>query len=262
MSNPFKDDIRKGGMIRAAWVELGVPDIGEILVRHGWKTIVIDGEHGRGELEDWLHVARAIEAAGGTVVLRLPDGNDTTIKQALDRGFRNFIVPLVNSAEDARRIVSAFYYPSRGHRGYAAPIVRGSDWGARTQYALEDSFDDLVLMIQCEHVEAVANLEDIMAVDGIDVIFIGPNDLGASAGHLEELDAPPVLALLDQIEEIAHRYEKPLATVRSAGRDWHDLEARGFKVVVGINDVSLLIDGARTELAKALQMDVKNVKPY
>lgn len=262
MSNPFKQEIAGEGMIRSAWVELGLPDIAEILVQHGWKHIVIDGEHGRGGLEDWVNIARAIESAGGTPIVRLPDGNDTMIKRAVDRGLRNFIVPLVNTAEEARRIVSSFYYPLRGHRGYAAPIIRGSDWGTRQDYARGSSNQDLVIMVQCEHVESVDNLEEIAAVDGIDVIFIGPNDLAASAGHLEQLDAPKVLQLFERIEETVTRHGKLLATIRSPGRDWDELEKRNFKMVVGINDVSLLIDGAHRELSLATSKPVENVSSY
>ena len=250
MNNPFKTRLAEPKMIAAAWSELGSPDTAEIMVRHGWDVIVIDGEHGRGGLEDWVHVSRAVEAAGGTVVLRLPEGSDTVIKQALDRGFRNFIVPMVNSAEDARRIVSAFHYPSRGHRGYAAPIVRGSNWGATPNYARENASKEVVIMVQCEHVDAVADLEQIAAIDGVDAIFIGPNDLAASAGYLERMDDPAFLPVLDQVESIAKKHGKPLATVRGPGRDWDELERRGFRLVAGINDVSLIIDGARAELEK------------
>ncbi|MEM5471820.1 aldolase/citrate lyase family protein [Hoeflea sp. AS60] len=243
--NPFKARMARDGMVTAAWAELGNADVAEIMVRHGWPTIVIDGEHGIGELEVWVGMARAIEAAGGEVVLRLPDGSDTTVKRAIDRGFRNFIVPMVNSAKQAQSIVDSFRYPSRGKRGYAAPIIRASDWGVRTGYALDEAHDDVVIMLQCEHVDAVANLAEIVAVPGIDAIFIGPNDLAASAGHLERMDHAEVQALLKQIEAVTAKAGMPLATIVGAGRSWADLERLGYRFAVGVNDVSMLIDSAR-----------------
>ncbi len=243
--NPLKMRMAKGGMVTAAWAELGNADVAEIMVRHGWPTIVIDGEHGIGDLETWVGMARAIESAGGEVVLRLPDGADTTIKRALDRGFRNFIVPMVNSAAQAQTIVDSFRYPSRGKRGYAAPVIRASDWGVRTGYARDEAHEDVVIMLQCEHVDAVANLAEIVAVSGIDAIFIGPNDLAASAGHLECMDHAEVQELLKRIEGVAVEAEMPLATIVGAGRDWADLERLGYRFVVGVNDVSMLIDSAR-----------------
>ena len=99
--NPLKARLAAGETIKAAWVELGSPDVAEIMVRHGWDVIVIDGEHGIGDIETWVSTARAIEAAGGQVILRVPDGSDTMLKRVLDRGFRSIIVPMVNSAADA-----------------------------------------------------------------------------------------------------------------------------------------------------------------
>lgn len=262
MTTPLKTRIAQGKMIPAAWAELGSPDTAEIMVRHGWDVIIIDGEHGRGDLELWVHMQRAVEAAGGIAILRLPDGNDTRIKQALDRGFRNFIVPMVNTKAEAERIVSAFHYPLKGHRGYAAPIVRGSDWGSRPDYARETSSDEVCIMLQCEHVDAVAALEDIVSVLGIDMIFLGPNDLAASAGHLERLDAPEALALFAKVEETCGKAGMPLATVRSVGRDWKELEALGFRLVAGINDVSLVIDGLARERASLTGQLPKALKGY
>ncbi|MGO4853564.1 HpcH/HpaI aldolase family protein [Phaeovulum sp. W22_SRMD_FR3] len=246
----LKARIASGGMIPAAWAELGNADVAEIMVRHGWKTIVIDGEHGIGEVETWVHMARAIESSGGEVILRLPDGNDTTIKRAIDRGFRAFIVPMVNSADQARAVVSSFLYPTRGRRGYAAPILRCSDWGARPGYARDEAHGEVVIMLQCEHVLAVEALAEIAAVPGIDAIFLGPNDLAASAGHLERMEHPEVQALLGRIETTCAAANMPLATVRGAGRDWADLERLGYRLVIGINDVSLLIEGAQRARAE------------
>ena len=243
--NRLKSRIAAGDMVAAAWVELGNPDVAEIMVRHGWETIVIDGEHGIGDVERWVAVARAVEAAGGDVVLRLPDGADTTIKRAIDRGFTSFIVPMVNTADQARDIVASFLYPPHGRRGYAAPILRASSWGVRTAYARDEAHDDVLIMLQCEHVDSVANLPEIAAVDGIGAIFIGPNDLAASAGHLEDMLHENVQMLLARIEKVATDCGIPLATIIGAGRDWGDLRDLGYRFVIGPNDVSLLIEGAR-----------------
>lgn len=248
--NTLKARMAKGGMITAAWAELANPDVAEIMVRHGWDIIVIDGEHGIGDTEDWVAVARAVESAGGEVVLRLPDGMDTTIKRAIDRGFKSFIVPMVNTAAQARAIVASFLYPPLGRRGYAAPILRASDWGVRTGYARQEAQDDVLIMLQCEHVDAVANLEDIVAVEGIGAIFIGPNDLAASAGHIEDMESDEVQALLARIEEVTGKAGMPLATIRGAGRDWADLETLGYRFVIGVNDVSMLIESVQRSVAE------------
>jgi 4-hydroxy-2-oxoheptanedioate aldolase len=247
--NRLKARMSEPGMIAAAWAGLGSADVAEIMVRHGWDTIIIDGEHGMGDLETWVHMARAIEAAGGEVILRLPDGLDTTIKKALDRGFRSFLVPMISSAEQARAVMSSFFYPPLGKRGYAAPVLRCSDWGARPGYAREEAPEEVFVMLQCEDVASVAALEEIVKVPGIGAIFLGPNDLAASAGHLERMDHPEVHALFRRVEEVVTAAGLPMATVRGGGRDWKELEALGFRLVAGVTDVGSLVDGLRRETA-------------
>lgn len=248
--NQLKQRILAGEQVAAAWVELGNPDIAEIMARHGWDVLVIDGEHGVGDLEDWVAVARAAEAAGAEVVLRVPDGSDTMLKRVLDRGFRSLIVPMVNSEAQARDIVASCRYPGGGRRGYAAPIIRASHWGARPRYAREEASDEILLMLQCEHVEAVENLPAIAAVDGVDLIFIGPNDLSGSVDHLERMLETRPQELLRRIETEAARAGKPLGTIIGAGRTWKDLRALGYRFVIGPNDISILIAGANMAAAE------------
>lgn len=246
----LKHRLASGDFICAAWAELGSPDAAEIMVRHGWDVILIDGEHGIGDLERWISVARAVEAAGGEVVLRVPEGSDATLKRVLDRGFRNIVVPLVDTPEQARAIASACRYPPHGHRGYAAPIVRASGFGARPDYALKEAHDELVLMVQCESDVAVNNFAAIAAVPGIDVIFIGPNDLAGSIDHLERMQEPAPQALLKDIELAAAEAGMPLATIVGAGRGWADLKALGYRFIAGPNDVSLVAAGAQAAAAE------------
>ena len=248
--NRLKQRINAGEQVAAAGIELANPDIAEIMVRHGWTTLVIDGEHGVGDLDDWVAVARAAEAAGADVVLRVPDGSDTMLKRVLDRGFRSLIVPMVNTARQAQDIVASCRYPGLGRRGYAAPILRASDWGARPDYARQEAAGELLLMLQCEHLEAVENLPQIAAVDGVDMIFIGPNDLAGSIDHLERMLEPAPQDLLRRIEAQAVAAGKPLATITGAGRGWAELRSLGYRFMVGPNDVSLLIAGARAAAAE------------
>lgn len=248
--NRLKARIAAGEHVTAAWAELGSPDNAEILVRHGWPVIVIDGEHGIGSLEDWVAIARAVEAAGGEPVLRVPDGSDTVLKRVLDRGFRSLIVPQVNTAAQAAAIAASCRYPGMGRRGYAAPIVRASGFGQRPGYARHEANDEVFVMVQCEHVEAVDNLAAIAAVPGIDLIFVGPNDLAGSIDRLERMLEPEPQALLARIEAGAKAAGKPLGTITGAGRGWADLKRLGYSFVIGPNDVSLLCAGARAAAAE------------
>lgn len=248
--NRLKARLAAGETIKAAWAELASPDAAEIMVRHGWDVIVIDGEHGVGGLEDWVAVARAVEAAGGNVILRVPDGEDTTLKRVLDRGFRSIIVPMVNSPEQAAAIAASCRYPPSGRRGYCAPIVRASRYGVEENYALSTASEELFLIVQCEHVDAAAEIDALARVDGVDMIFIGPNDLAGSMGLLERLDAPELQESFVDIERGTLGAKTLLGTILSVGRGWKELEGLGYHLAIGPNDVSLLSTGARAAAAE------------
>ncbi|MCO6187892.1 HpcH/HpaI aldolase/citrate lyase family protein [Rhizobium sp. L1K21] len=243
--NSLKQRLLAGEFVAAAWVELGNADIAEAMVRAGWSVIVIDGEHGTGDLEQWVAVARAVEAAGGEVVLRVPHGQPWMLNRVLDRGFHSIIVPRVNSAQEARVIADACRYPPHGNRGYAAPIVRASGFGAEPDYALETAHEETLIMVQCEHVDAVNNIDELAAVKGIDAVFIGPNDLAGSINRLERLRSPEVLELIEKVETECKRQGRMLATITGVERGFGELKALGYAFAIGINDVSLVVNGAR-----------------
>ncbi|MFB8343860.1 HpcH/HpaI aldolase family protein [Brucella cytisi] len=187
---------------------------------------------------------------GADVALRVPDASETTLKRVLDRGFHSLVVPMVNTAEQAENIVAACRYPTFGRRGYAAPIVRASQWGIQCDYARKQAAEDLLLILQCEHVESVDNLAAIAGVEGVDMIFIGPNDLAASIGRIEQLQEGAVTDLIARIESVAAVSQIPLGTILGPKRGWQELKQLGYQFIVGPSDVSILIQGARNSAAE------------
>lgn len=241
--NQLKRRLTAGETVAAAWLELDSPELAEIMVRSGWDTLVIDCEHGAAGLEAGLDLIRAVEAAGGEAMVRVPDGREATLKRALDRGARSLLVPMVNSAAMAREIAGFCRYPPMGRRGYAAPIVRASGYGAWRDYAA-DANDDVFIAAQIEHVDAVPDLAEIAAIPGIDMGFVGPNDLAGSMNLLEQLDAPALRQAITDIETTAARHGLTLGTVEGA-RDFAALAADGYRLIIGPNDVALLSGAAR-----------------
>jgi len=248
MRNRLKRRLKAAETVCAAWLELGSPDVAEILVRSGWDTLVIDCEHGVAGLEDGLSLIRAVEAAGGDAILRVPDASDATLKRALDRGARSIIVPMVNDVGLARQVARACRYPPMGGRGYAAPIVRASGFGEWAGYASEAN-EEVFLAVQIEHVDAVPHVADFAAIPGIDMGFVGPNDLAGSMDRLARLDDPDVVAAIAGIERAAAAAGLPLGTIEGA-RDAGGLRDAGYRLILGPNDVSLLAGAAR-EAAEA-----------
>lgn len=129
-------------------------------------------------------------------VTRLPIGDPTLVKQYLDIGATNLLVPFVETAEQAREMVRASRYPPEGIRGVAGGLVRASRWG-RIEGYLQRANAEVCLLLQVETPKGLENLAEIAAIPGVDGVFIGPADLAASLGHLGRPDAPEVLAAIE-----------------------------------------------------------------
>lgn len=255
MTNSLKTRLTSGGFIRAAWAHFGSADVCEAMVRAGWDTILIDGEHGPGGLEDWVAMARAVELAGGQVVLRVPDTSASTLQKVLDRGFRSLVVPHVDSYEIAKAVSEACLFPPRGHRSFASPLVRASGFGARAEYTAT-AHEELCLMLQCEHVSAVEDLARIASLPACTSIFIGPNDLAGSIGYLGRDREEEPMALRARAEAAARDCGIPLGTILGP-EGFEHLRQQGYGFVVGPSDVTLLTGAARLALA-----DDGSVKGY
>jgi len=144
----------------------------------------------------------------------------------------------------AREIAACVHYAPHGRRGYAAPIVRASGFGAWSSYAV-DAVSEVLLAVQIEHVDAVPDVAEIAAIPGIDMIFIGPNDLASSMGFIERLEQAEVKAMIGRIETATSGASSMLGTIEGNGRDAGDLKRDGYQLIVGPNDVSLLAMSAR-----------------
>jgi 4-hydroxy-2-oxoheptanedioate aldolase len=144
--------------------------------------------------------------------------------------------------------VQACYYPPQGRRGYAAPIVRASQYGAKAEYMTRAN-DEILLIVQLESVEALDHASEICAVKGVDVPFLGVNDMAGSIGRLEQLDHTDVRSLVSKAETAMRASGKPLGTVASAGATWESLVESGYAFVPVANDVSLLRDAAIATVA-------------
>jgi 4-hydroxy-2-oxoheptanedioate aldolase len=239
--NRLKARLRAGEVTHGVWLGLADPYAAEIAATAGFDWLLIDGEHAPNDLRS---LSAQIAVLGERAVLRLPDGDPVKIKQALDIGAQSLVIPMVESAEEARRLVAATRYPPQGFRGVGAALARASDFGAIPDY-LVTANDQICLIAQVESQKGLAALEAILGVEGVDGVFIGPSDLAADMGFLGQPAHPQVKAeVLAAISRIA-------AAGRSAGILTTDpayiteAEAAGATFVgVGI-DVTILGAGLR-----------------
>lgn len=246
--NRLKSKLLKQEPALGAWVMTGAVPNAEILAHAGYDFLVIDHEHGAGDTHDVFAMLRAVDAANGEAVVRIGWNDQTLLKRVLDAGARSIMVPMVETADEAQAAAESCLYPPRGRRGYAATAVRASNYGTVLGYT-QAAADELLLIVQIESARAVENAAAIAAVEGVDMLFIGINDLAASIGRIEQLDHPDVLELVARAETAIKASGKLLGTIPSPGRDPRVLVGKGFNLVAAAADVSLLRDGARAELA-------------
>lgn len=173
----LRDRLASGAVLRGLWQNLPGPEAAEIAARAGFDWLVIDGEHGPWDPGD---IRRRLIAAPDAVV-RVPANEAWIIKQALDLGARTVLVPMVDDAEAARAAVAACRYPPQGVRGMGAFVARAAAYGADPEY-LSRANAETSVWVQAESRAALADLEGICAVEGVDCVFLGPADLAADMG--------------------------------------------------------------------------------
>ncbi|OAV61237.1 HpcH/HpaI aldolase family protein [Enteractinococcus helveticum] len=171
----------------------GDAGIAEIVAGAGMDYLLIDAEHSPLSLESVQAQLRAIAAYDSIPVVRIPENNTTLIKQYLDLGAQSLIIPMIFTPDDARTAAAAVAYPPEGVRGIGSALARSGAWGRYPDY-LTTARETITLTIQIETAEALENLDEILAVKGIDGIFIGPSDLSASMGYTGQQNHPDVVA--------------------------------------------------------------------
>ena len=177
------------------WMNLVSPIAAEALSGTGFDWLLIDGEHGPNDIPTILAQVQAI-GSRTSVVVRPPVGEVRMIKQLLDLGVQTILVPMIESADHAAQMVKAMHYPPVGMRGVGATIARASDYGRITDY-ITTANDQTCLILQIESRAGLAALPEILKLDGVDGVFIGPADLAADMGYPGYAAAPEVQATID-----------------------------------------------------------------
>jgi 4-hydroxy-2-oxoheptanedioate aldolase len=241
--NGLKRRLAAGETVIGCWVDTGSATIVEILGHAGFDFVVIDLEHGQGDIAAAAEMIRAAQLTEMGAVVRVPSNDPVFLKRILEVGADSIMIPQIESEEEARAAVRACRYPPQGARGYAAPVVRASSYGKVKDY-IHRANDNLLLILQIESAAAAKQAAAIAQVEGVDVAFIGVNDLGGSIGKLEQLDHPEVRKLVAEAEAALKPTGRWLGTVPSAGATPQDLFAAGYRMVPLAVDVSLIRDAA------------------
>lgn len=171
LTNPFKERLRKGEVQIGLWLSSTTAYMAEIAATSGYDWLLIDGEHAPNTIQDLYHQLQAVAPYASHPVIRPVEGSKPLIKQVLDIGAQTLLIPMVDTADQARQVVSATRYPPYGERGVGASVARAARWGRIENYMAQVN-DSLCLLVQVESKTALDNLDEILDVEGIDGVFI------------------------------------------------------------------------------------------
>ena len=245
--NSLKQRLVNGEKALGCWSFLGNPQVVEILSLAGFDYLVLDQEHGLGDPSTLAAQLQAMSATPTVGVVRVPWNDHVYLKRVLDVGAEAVLIPCIDTADEARAAVAACLYPTKGRRGTAAGSVRASNYGMASDYVATCA-ENLLIACQIESAKAVENIDEILAVDGIDLIFIGPFDLSATVGQMGNLKHPEVARLIGRAEDRIKAAGRPMGTVPHPGCTWKDMFARGYQFVNAGSDVARLRDGALADI--------------
>eukprot|EP00927_Polykrikos_kofoidii_P077116 TRINITY_DN74096_c0_g1_i1.p1 TRINITY_DN74096_c0_g1~~TRINITY_DN74096_c0_g1_i1.p1 ORF type:complete len:313 (+),score=56.95 TRINITY_DN74096_c0_g1_i1:86-1024(+) len=250
-SRSLKARLRDSQNYRAygAFLNSASPIIAELMARSGYGFVLVDLEHSPVGIHGAVPMLQAAEAAGVPGLLRVPVNQTDIIKKALDLGPAGVVVPLVHSVEEARCAVAACRYPPRGVRGFAAPLVRASAWGLDSEY-VQECEDRHLLFCQIESPEAVEAADAILAVDGVDGVFVGPMDLATAMGHIGDSMHADVSRALARVEAAAARHPSKVLAGFTGGRDPSDMFRAGYRLLASAADLTLLRGAAVADAAR------------
>lgn len=199
--NSFKAALHTDRPQMGCWLGLADPYSAEIAAGAGFDWLMIDGEHAPNDLRSIMAQLQVIQGSPSPAIVRPVVGETWMIKQLLDAGAQTLLIPMVESADQASELVRAVTYPPHGVRGVGSALARASDFAAIPDY-LTTARDEICLLVQVENRKGLAALDDILAVEGIDGVFIGPSDLAADLGHIGQLAAVEN-TVLDALRRIA-----------------------------------------------------------
>ncbi|HEY1384864.1 MAG TPA: aldolase/citrate lyase family protein [Dongiaceae bacterium] len=249
MASELKARLKAGEKLLGAWTSTDSPDNAEVMALTGIDFLLMDHEHGQATIPDAIAQLRAIRGTRCAGLLRTPWNDMVFIKRVLDAGIHGVMVPQVNTPDEARAVVAACRYPPLGIRG-AAGSTRAAAYGIDAGY-YDRAADDLIIIVQIETPQAVENTAAIAAVEGIDVIFIGPRDLSANIGKLNKFDDPELRALIAKIEDATLKSGKALGTIAATGAAAKQLFDRGYGFVISGSDLTHLRAGLTQMMKEA-----------
>lgn len=251
MKNKFRRALLERQVTLGSWMQIGHPAGAEVLARAGFDWVCVDLEHGIIDLESTGNIFRALNGFDCVPVARLPLNDPIWIHRVLDAGARGLIIPMVKTAAEAEAAVREAKYPPRGGRGFG--YSRANLYGADFSAYIASANEEIAMVMQIEHKDAIANMDAILQVEGVDGVFIGPLDLSGSMGITGQLDHPQMAAALETYRSACRAQKKSagLHIIRPDDKSVRRALDEGYTMLaLGLDNV-FMEQGARASLKAA-----------
>lgn len=259
-TNPVREKLRRGQPSIGTWLCLPDPTVARLLASVGFDWLTVELEHAPVNIETAVAAFGAVAAqgalagaAGGVAtvpLVRVPSNTTENIKRVLDNGACGIVVPMVNSRAEAEAVVAAARYRPVGRRSVGG-FLHAVNFGTDPATYYQRANDEILVVVQTEHIEAVERADEILSVPGIDAFFIGPNDLLQSMGRTPamESDDPAFVAALDHLRAVGRKHGVAAGIHTADAAAARRRVAEGFQFIAVASDVALLLAKASEELA-------------
>ena len=244
MITSIRERALNGELLTGTFINLGNSMTAEMAGASGFDWVLLDVEHGSGDQDDLKHQIQAVSATPAATIVRIEANATPRYKRVLDLGASGVMCPYVSSVSEAEQVVASMQYPPRGIRG-VAKLNRGSGFGVHFDEYFAHAHELLTTVVQIETLEGLAAVDDIAAVEGVDVLFIGPLDLSVNLGIPQQFDHPDFIAAKKRIVNAAHRNGKAAGLLLLSADQVGPVVEEGFTFIALGSDGGLVATGMR-----------------
>lgn len=245
----IRNEIREQALTRGLFIASGALPVVEIAAECGFDWLLIDMEHGLGDEQATLQQIMMLNHASSAPIVRIPALNEATIKRILDFGASGIMAPMIETREEAERLVRAMRYPPEGIRGLSSGS-RAADYGFHFKEYFQRANRELLCIAQIESAAAVRNIDSIASVEGIDVLFIGHSDLSLNLGCYRQFDSEPIRSAEKAVLEAARKHGKIAGMLCKPSMSATDCIERGFRFLAMGTDLNCMKSAFRKLLEK------------
>ena len=248
--NYLKEKLSNKTKTLGCWTSLDNEITSELLALVGFDFLLIDHEHGYGDVRGITRQLQSIKETNCSALVRMPRDDEVYVKKSLDSGVNCLMFPAVNNKKEAENIIEMCRYAPNGYRGVAPGMIRATNYGMDIKRYFDNFEKNLLIVCQIETLEGVSNIKEIAEVDGVDMLFIGPMDLSANMGKFGKFEDPIFVRTIQEAKEKIFQSKKFSGIIPYGRYGWKDLFDGGFDLTTAGTEIAILRDSAKSIISK------------